>query len=66
MPCLIYAGDADGLHVGAQRCVTKMPNATWVSMPGLNHDEAMRHSNLVLPHVTEFLRVVTEHTALIG
>lgn len=66
MPCLIYVGDADDLHVGAERCVAAMPNATWVSLPGLNHDETMSQGNLVLPHVTEFLRVVTEHTALIG
>ena len=56
MPCLVYAGDADGLHVGAEECVKHMPNVTWVSLPGLDHTLAMERSDLVLPHVQKFLK----------
>ena len=55
MPCLVYCGDADGLHVGAAECVKHMPNVVWVSLPGLDHSQAMERSELVLPHVTSFL-----------
>ena len=55
MPCLVYCGDADGLHVGAAECVKHMPNVQWVSLPGLDHSQAMERSELVLPHVRGFL-----------
>ena len=55
MPCLVYCGNADGLHVGAAECVKHMPNVTWVSLPELDHTQAMERSDLVLPHVREFL-----------
>ena len=56
MPCLVYAGDADGLHVGAEECVKRIPNVTWVSLPHLDHTQAMERSELVLPHVQKFLK----------
>ena len=56
MPCLVYCGDADGLHVGAAECVKHMPNVTWLSLPDLDHSQAMERSDLVLPHVRKFLR----------
>ena len=55
MPCLVYAGDADWLHAGAAKCVKRMPNVTWVSLPGLDHTQAMERSDLVLPPVRKFL-----------
>ena len=55
MPCLVYCGDADSLHVGAAECVKHMPNVTWVSLPDLDHTQAMERSDLVLPHVKKFL-----------
>ncbi len=55
MPFLVYAGDADGLHAGAEECVKHMPNVTWVSLPDLDHTLAMERSDLVLSHVTGFL-----------
>ena len=60
MPCLVYTGDADGLHVGAAECVKHMPNVTWVSLPGLDHTSAMERSDLVLPHVQKFLKKADE------
>ncbi len=56
MPRLVYCGDADELYDGAQECVKRMPNVTFVSMPSLNHMEALVHSDLVLPHATKFLK----------
>lgn len=64
MPCLVYCGDADGLHVGTSECVKHMPNVTWVSLPGLDHSQAMERSDLVLPHVQKFLVKAGESLAV--
>ncbi len=64
MPCLVYAGDADGLHVGAEECMKHMPNVAWVSLPGLDHTLAMERSDLVLPHVQKFLEKIGESLAV--
>lgn len=58
MPCLVFAGEADGRYAGVKAGVAHMPNATFVSLPGLNHAEAFFRSDLVLPHVTKFLATV--------
>jgi hypothetical protein len=35
-----------------------MPNVTFFSLPGLGHADALFRSDLVLPHVMEFLATV--------
>ena len=55
MPCLIFVGEIDGHYSGAKKCVESMPNATFVSLPGLNHIECLYRTDLVLPHITQFL-----------
>jgi pimeloyl-ACP methyl ester carboxylesterase len=59
MPCLLYAGEADGRYAGITACRAHMPHVTFVSMPGLNHTEGFFRSDLVLPHVTKFLATVS-------
>jgi pimeloyl-ACP methyl ester carboxylesterase len=59
MPCLLYAGEADGRYAGIKACSAHMPNVTFVSMPGINHAEGFFRSDLVLPHVTKFLATVS-------
>jgi hypothetical protein len=56
MPCLVYAGEADPVYQANKEFVARMPNATFFSLPGLNHPEALFRSDLVLPHVRQFLR----------
>lgn len=58
MPCLVYCGDADSLHTGAQECVKHMPNARFVSLPGMNHGQAFEASELMLPHIISFLKEI--------
>lgn len=57
-PSLIYAGDQDGYHDDARRGAAAMPNATFVSLPGLNHITGHTRSDQVLPHVQAFLASV--------
>ena len=59
LPCLLYCGDADGFFPGSKAAAEAIPNAVFVSLPGLNHGEASRDGELVLPHVTEFLKNAT-------
>jgi pimeloyl-ACP methyl ester carboxylesterase len=58
MPCLVFAGEAAPEYPANKEFVARMPNATFFSLPGLGHAEAFIRSDLVLPHVTEFLRKV--------
>jgi pimeloyl-ACP methyl ester carboxylesterase len=58
MPCLVFAGEADPVYPANKQFVARMPNATFFSLPGLGHADTFFHSDLVLPHVTEFLRKV--------
>jgi pimeloyl-ACP methyl ester carboxylesterase len=32
-----------------------LPNATIVSFPGMNHDQLLTQSDVILPHIKEFL-----------
>jgi pimeloyl-ACP methyl ester carboxylesterase len=59
-PLLLYIGEADSDHSQAKKCVKYIPNATFVSLPGLNHDEAFIRSEVILPHIIKFLEKVTE------
>jgi pimeloyl-ACP methyl ester carboxylesterase len=58
MPCLLFAGEADPNYAGVKECVQHMPNATCFFLPGLTHAETFFRSDLVLPHLTQFLATV--------
>ena len=56
LPCLLYCGEADGFFPGAKEASQAIPNAVFASFPGLNHGQTSIAAELVLPHVTEFLK----------
>ena len=58
MPCLLFAGENDPIYAENKECVRTMPNVTSFSLPGLGHADALFRSDLVLPHVMEFLATV--------
>ena len=58
MPCLLYVGEADGFYDGAKECARQIPDATFVSFPGLDHGQTSQASGPLLPHLTEFLNRV--------
>ena len=60
MPCLFFVGEDDPRFPKVRECVKPMPNATFVSLPDQNHSQANMQSDLVLPHVTKFLRENSE------
>jgi pimeloyl-ACP methyl ester carboxylesterase len=54
LPCLIFAGEKDGFHPGAEQCAELIPNAAFRSLKGLGHLEAYAQSDRVLPLIREF------------
>jgi pimeloyl-ACP methyl ester carboxylesterase len=64
LPTLIYCGDNDSPrgYESARRAADVMPNATFVSLAGLNHLDGFLESELVLPHAKAFLAGVLDST----
>jgi pimeloyl-ACP methyl ester carboxylesterase len=58
VPCLVLAGDADRIYPTAKAHAEKIPNATFVTIPGQNHAGTLFRSDLVVPHIMQFLRAV--------
>ena len=56
LPCLLYCGDADGFFPGSKAAAQAIPNAVFAAIPGLDHGQTSRAGDLVLPHITEFLK----------
>jgi len=55
MPYLLYGGEADSVTPRMQESVQHLPNATFVTLSGLNHPEAFWRADVVLPVVMKFL-----------
>ena len=60
MPCLIYVGEADERFEGVKESASRISNATFFSLPDLNHVESLTHSGLVIPRVKQFLADVSQ------
>ena len=62
MPILLYVGENDDLAspMAVQENANRLPNATFVSLPGLDHIQAETRSDLVLPHIKRFLARVSQ------
>ena len=58
MPCLLYAGDADPIFGSIKAAAASMPNASFFSLLGYGHVQAMMESQSVLPRVMLFLQGV--------
>jgi pimeloyl-ACP methyl ester carboxylesterase len=59
-PCLLYCGDADPRYTGTKEAAGYIPNARFVSLPGLDHRPAFAQSGVILPHIKEFLTQVSK------
>ena len=57
MPCLLFAGEMDE-YQPIKDCARQIANASFFTLPGLDHSGAIRHSEEVLPHVRRFLAKV--------
>jgi len=55
MPFLLFCGESDGAFPGAKESSELLPDATFVSFPGLDHGQAGSRLDLVIPHIKDFL-----------
>jgi len=55
MPVLLYAGEADPRLPKVRECLDHIANATFFSLPECGHIAAFSRSELVLPHLKNFL-----------
>ncbi|MCH7946154.1 MAG: alpha/beta fold hydrolase [Armatimonadetes bacterium] len=64
MPTLIFVGELDGAGrpALAEQGAREMPNATFVMLPGLDHERGLSDRDAVLPHVIPFLEAAVEQT----
>ena len=60
LPCLVYVGEEDSYYARDKEAAERIPNATFVSLPGLDHWSAIYRSDLVIPHVRKFLSEVRQ------
>jgi pimeloyl-ACP methyl ester carboxylesterase len=58
LPILVYCAERDPAFERAQRAAALLPNAIFVSLPGLNHREGLFKGAASLPHITAFLQRV--------
>lgn len=59
MPCLLFVGEDDPRLNGVRECAQKIPDAAFFSLPGCGHVAGLARHDLVLPHVTSFIRKVS-------
>lgn len=61
MPVLLYAGEMDE-YQPIEECAKQIANATFFTLPGLDHGGAIMRGDEVLPHVKRFLAEVDQQT----
>jgi pimeloyl-ACP methyl ester carboxylesterase len=59
IPCLLFVGEDDPAFERVKATAARVPHATFVSFPGVDHGNADR-LDLVLPHLTRFLAAAEE------
>jgi len=59
LPCLFYVGDQDYHYQKSKQTAEIIPGARFLSLPGLDHQEGLMSSEVVLPHIMEFLASIS-------
>jgi pimeloyl-ACP methyl ester carboxylesterase len=60
MPFLIFTGESDFAFSGAKETSELLPDATFISFPGLDHSLAGGSPDLVVPYIRKFLARVNK------
>ena len=66
LPSLLFAGEADPYCAAVKASAALMPQATFFSLPGLDHNQAFMRQDMVLPHVISFLGPLTPNGPIDG
>ena len=60
LPCLLYMGEADEDYAKAKERSNVLTNLTFVTLSNLDHVEGHMRSDIVLPHILQFLANMTK------
>jgi pimeloyl-ACP methyl ester carboxylesterase len=63
IPFMLYCGDYDGFFPASELASKAIPGAVFVPLPGLDHGQASRDMESVLPHISKFLKEATSKVA---
>ena len=55
IPFMLYCGDLDGFFPASKAASDAIPGAEFVPLPGMNHGQASRECDLIMPHISRFL-----------
>ena len=58
-PCFLYTGEVEERQMLTEDFAKDLPQASFIALPGLNHDQAILQIDKILPHVQEFLKEVS-------
>jgi len=58
MPCLLFAGELDPRLAKVKECASSLPSPTFFTLPECDHITALVRSDLVIPHIKDFLSKV--------
>ena len=61
IPALVMAGTEDFAYTGAKKSSMQIPNASFISLPNLDHVGSFAHSEICLPYIQAFLRTTVSY-----
>ena len=64
IPFMLYCGDRDGFFSASIAASESIPGAEFVRLPGMDHGQASRDGDLILPNISRFLEKATLDVAV--
>lgn len=58
--CLIISGTAEGVFENAKRSAAEIKDATFIPLDGFDHAEVLVRSDVILPHIIQFLSTIEQ------
>jgi pimeloyl-ACP methyl ester carboxylesterase len=63
-PSLLFVGELDPRFAQARQAASEMPNASFIGLPGCDHYNTTRRTEVIIPRIKAFLREVGQREAL--
>jgi pimeloyl-ACP methyl ester carboxylesterase len=63
MPSLVFCGELDPRLAQARQAAARMPNATFLGLPGCDHVGTTRRTDIIIPAITALLREAAKREA---
>ena len=59
IPFMLYCGELDGFFLASKAASKAIPGAEFVPLPGMDHGQASRDKDVILPYISKFLEKAT-------